>query len=270
MDKFASSTLEEEIGEYWDERAESYSNGVRGELSDNRRDAWQCALERALLGQILEAALEDRAPRAIDLGCGPGFFSILLAEMGCRVDAVDASHEMLERARSNALAMGVGDRITFHQADVTMLGFDDGAFDIVVNRNLMWLMRNPEAAYIEWLRILRPGGKLMVFDANWYLYLVDDDINARRHADQDGRCVEEWGEDARATTAEERRCERIAAELPLTPVVRPGWDLDVLSRLGAKHVSADEGAWLDLWTESEKRFYATSPMFMVEAVAGAA
>ena len=270
MDGLFDDTLEQEIGEYWDERAESYSNGVCGELNDSRRNAWQRVLERTLFNHLREATLEDRVPRVLYLGCVPGVFSILLAEMGCRVDAVDASHEMLERARVNARTMGVDDCITFHQADVTSLGFEDGTFDIVANRNLMWLMRHPEAAYTEWLRVLRPGGKLVVFDANWYLYLVDDNIDACRRANQEGRHVEEWGEDARATTAEERRCEQIAAELPLTPIVRPAWDLDVLPRLGAAHVSADEHAWLELWTESEKLYYGTSPLFMVEAIAGVA
>ena len=129
MDKLFVDSLEQEIGEYWDERAESYSNGVCGELSDNRRDAWQRALDRTLLDHIKEAALENRIPRVLDLGCGPGFFSILFAEMGCCVDAVDASHEMLERARVNARTMGVDERITFHQADVTSLDFKDGVFD---------------------------------------------------------------------------------------------------------------------------------------------
>jgi SAM-dependent methyltransferase len=258
--------LEAEIGSYWDERAESYSNGVRGELGDARSDAWRSSLERVTCGYLVDTSTNGRKPRVLDLGCGPGFFSVLFSEMGCEIDAMDASGEMLGRARTNVQVAGFQDSVAFHQGDVTELPFPDNTFDIVASRNLMWLMRDPEAAYAEWMRVLRPGGKLVVYDANWYLYLFDEEVDARRRADQDGNRVEEWAEDACATSAEERRCEQFALELPLSTVIRPAWDLETLERLGAAHVSADEDAWLDLWTESESRFYESSPLFMVEAV----
>lgn len=257
--------IEAVISEYWDERAESYSNGVRGELGDERSDAWRRVLERVTCGHVVGAQVEGRAARVLDLGCGPGFFSILFAEMGCAVDAVDASDEMLTHARANVMAEGLTDAVTFHQGGVTSLPFEDETFDIVASRNLMWLMRDPEAAYAEWMRVLLPGGKLVLFDANWYLYLFDERIDAKRRADQEGRRVEEWAEDARATTEEERRCEQFALELPLSSVVRPAWDLEALASLGATRVRADEHAWENLWTDSEYAYYASSPLFMVEA-----
>ena len=261
--------IEEAIAQYWDGRAESYSNSVRGELGDDRSDAWRRALERASCSHIAGARAEGRPARILDLGCGPGFFSILFAEMGCKVDAVDASDEMLARARVNAEAMSLGDAIAFLQGDVTALPFEDGTFDIVASRNLMWLMRDPETAYAEWMRVLRPGGKLVLFDANWYLYLFDDEIDARRRADQEGKQVAEWAEDARATPEEERRCEQLALELPLSSVIRPAWDVEVLTALGAAFIRTDENAWTDLWTESEYSFFSTSPLFMVEALKAA-
>ena len=264
--RYVNTDLETEIGSYWDERAESYSNCVRGELEDDRGEAWRVALERVSRGPLAEARADSRKPRVLDLGCGPGFFSIIFAHMDCEVSAMDASEEMLSRACVNVTAEGLADRVVFYQGDVTELPFDDDSFDVVASRNLMWLMRDPERAYAEWMRVLRPGGKLVVFDANWYLYLFDKDVDLRRRNDQDGNCVKEWDEDSRATTAEEERCERFARELPLSPVMRPAWDLDVLHRLGACHVHADDEVWIDLWTESESAFYATSPLFMVEAV----
>lgn len=268
-DALANDSIAKTIADYWDDRAESYSNGVRGELGDYRSDAWRQTLERVTGGYIAEAWIAGKAARVLDLGCGPGFFSILFAEMDCRVDAMDASDEMLARARDNARQAGVENAITFHKGDVASLPFEDGTFDIVASRNLMWLMRDPDTAYAEWMRVLRPGGKLVVFDANWYLYLFDAEIDAQRRADQEGHEVAEWAEDARATTDEERRCELFALELPLSSVVRPAWDVKTLSGLGAQHVNVDEDAWANLWTESEYAYYATSPLFMVEAVKGA-
>ena len=261
--------LEREIHTYWDERAESYSNGVRGELADARHEAWRNVLKRVSRDHLEEARVSKRDMRVLDLGCGPGFFSILFAEMGCIVDAVDASGEMLARADANVKAAGLEGSVAFCQGDVTALPFADGSFDIAASRNLTWLMRDPLGAYAEWMRVLRPGGKLVVFDANWYLYLANPDIDARRKDDQRDKLTLEWDEGSHATTAEERRCEAIAAELPLTPVVRPAWDIDALTGLGASHVQVDEAIWLDLWTEGEQKYYGSSPLFLVEAVKAA-
>lgn len=264
--KCRADVLGETITEYWDERAQSYSNGINGELEDSRRDVWAAALDKVMGGVLAEARADGRTPRVADLGCGPGFFSVLLAQMGCEVDAVDGSAGMVALARDNVSKMVPGGAVAFHERDLLSLPFSDGTFDACVCRNVTWLMREPVAAYVEWLRVLRPGGKLVAFDANWYRYLVDPEVGAKRRADQDGNVLEGWDEDAQATSDEERRCELIAAELPLTGVLRPAWDLDALAGLGVSTVRADEDAWLRLWSESEQSYYASSPMFMVEAV----
>jgi SAM-dependent methyltransferase len=258
----------QEVNEYWEERAQSYSNGVIGELADGRKDSWKAALEEAAGNELVQRAADGGAPRACDLGCGPGFFTILLAEMGFAVDAVDASESMLAKAEENlSRAMPVGD-VEFHASDLLSLPFPDSSFDLCVSRNVTWLMRDPRAAYAEWLRVLRPNGKLVAYDANWYRYLVDPDVDAARRRDQEVNVLEGWDEDAQATSDEERRCELFALELPLSSVVRPAWDIETLSGLGAQHVNVDEDAWANLWTESEYAYYATSPLFMVEAVKG--
>ena len=264
--EFAGETLAEEITTYWNGRATSYSNGVRGELSDYRKDAWLNELHALFDVKLRELEALELTARAIDLGCGPGFFSILLSGMGCVVDAVDASAEMIERAKANIRAAGAAQQVTFHESDVCALPFEDNTFDIAASRNLTWLMRNPEGAYREWLRVLKPGGIMVVFDANWYRYLVDADVNERRVADQSSIMLEGWDWDAQATSDEEKRCEQIAALLPLTPVRRPGWDVAVLKRLGASEVIADEAVGKRVWTQNEQDFYASSPLFLVKAV----
>ena len=52
--------------------------------------------------------------------------------------------------------------------------FEDESFDVIISRNLTWNLPHPEMAYKEWLRVLKKGGKLLNFDANWYGYLYDD------------------------------------------------------------------------------------------------
>ena len=261
--------LADDIRAYWDERSTSYSRGVLAELGDGRHHVWQGVLSRVTSSCRADAQAAGRQARALDVGCGPGFFSILLAELGCAVVGADGSERMLDKARANTRETVPAAAVTFEQTDFAQLPFADASFDLVVSRNVTWLMRTPEATYAEWLRVLRPGGKLLVFDANWYRYLVDDEVDERRRADQATGEIEEWDEDSRATDDEERRCEKLALGLPLTSVLRPAWDLATLPALGATSVTADECAWQTLWTAGEQRFYASSPLFMIEATKGA-
>ena len=264
MKQKTKDALDAQIEAYWDQRAQSYSNGVRGELGDSRSDVWERVLSR-LIAPVLTGANKGKKPLVADLGCGPGFMSVLFSRMGCFVHAVDESPGMLAQAKTNVHDAGLSRSVEFHRADVGTLPFENNTLDVVASRNVTWLLRQPRETYAEWMRVLRPGGKLIVFDANWYLYLVNPLIDAQRTADQRGKVVEEWDEDSRATASEEERCERIAARLPLTSVVRPAWDKRTLLELGAQEVRADEDIWKELWTQGEKSFYASSPMFLVEA-----
>lgn len=68
--------------------------------------------------------------RALDLGCGEGADAIWLAEHGWTVLAVDVSTIALERARNEAEARGVAQRIRFERHDLAK-SFPDGSFDLV-------------------------------------------------------------------------------------------------------------------------------------------
>lgn len=258
--------LDEEIKDYWNGRANTYSNGVRGELGDERRRWWELEFQAVAKDVLVAAQGEGRPARVLDIGCGPGFFSVLFAAKGCAVDACDGSVEMLAHARSNVAEQLPDANVNFYRADFHSLPFDDNSFDLAVARNVTWLTRDPLAAYAEWLRVIRPGGKLVVFDSNWYLYLTDPALAEARCADMQSNALEGWDEDARASSDEERRCEEIALQLPMTSIVRPAWDLEALTELGASQVEADEGAWRRLWTESEQMYYRSTPMFRIVAV----
>ena len=60
--------------------------------------------------------------------------------------------------------------------------------------------------------------------------------------------------------------EEIARNVPLSPVVRPAWDMKVLKNLGFQSVCSDENVWRRVWSETEKVNYASTPMFMIKAV----
>ena len=80
---------------------------------------------------------------------------------------------MLNKAKQNA--GDLNDKIKFRRMDAHNLEFDEGQFDLIVTRNLTWNLKDPEKAYKSWYKVLRKGGKMINFDANWYLHLFDEE-----------------------------------------------------------------------------------------------
>lgn len=256
---------DKDVVDYWDGRSTSYSVSVCEELGSPQCAAWDETLRSCVADAATEHIAAGNPPEALDLGCGPGFFAILLARMGCDVTSMDASEGMLAQAQANVRGAGVADRVRFVHGDVARLPFADCSFDVIALRNVTWLMEDPTAAYAEWLRVLRPGGKLVVFDANWYRYLSDLDLAARRAADQADVATLGKEADARATDGQIDQCEHLASWLPFTHMDRPRWELDHLYGIGYSDVSVDTTVASKLWTEGEQAFHGSTPLFMIQA-----
>ena len=252
-------TITEENRAYWTRRASGYSEVSRLELDTAQRQKWRDCLSRELSQHFPGRTFEDL--HILEVGTGPGFFAILLCELGCRVTAVDLTPAMLCEAKKNAGELAV--RIRFLEMDAQALSFPDASFDAVVSRNLTWNLPRPELAYAEWARVLKPGGMLMNFDANWYHYLFD--ASAREGYDADRRATAEQGLADENIGENFDQMERIAMRVPLSRAARPAWDHSVLSKLGL-HVTTDTEAWSRVWSAEEKVNFASTPMFLVHAV----
>ena len=88
--------LLEEIRSYWNNRADGYSRVNQEELHSEQKEKWK----EVLLEQLPKK--EKDQVKILDIGTGPGFFAILLAEEGYQVTAVDYTEQMLQEAKSNA------------------------------------------------------------------------------------------------------------------------------------------------------------------------
>jgi SAM-dependent methyltransferase len=98
----------------------------------------------------------SKGNRVLDVGCGTGVVAITAALIGARVQAIDLTPQLLERARENAQIAQV--EIEFREADVEELPFPDGEFDVVVSQFAHMFAPRPEVATGEMLRVLRSGG----------------------------------------------------------------------------------------------------------------
>jgi len=139
------------------------------------RDArlYDALSHRILLGSLFDRVAADVATvapdraRVLEVGCGPGRLSIRLArEYGLDVTGVDLDPAMIERARANAERSGEGEqgRPSFVVRDVASLVFSDGSFDLVISTLSMHHWADPEAGLSEIGRVLRPGGRALVWD----------------------------------------------------------------------------------------------------------
>ncbi len=183
------------------------------------------------------------------MGCGAGFFSILLAKLGHEVTGIDLTPDMIIHSRE--LAKEENASCTFEVMDAENPDFPDGTFDVIVSRNLTWTLPDAARAYKEWIRVLKTGGILINADAN---YGADDFSDT---ADLPANHAHFTVGDAMM-----QECEEIKRQLPISSYVRPAWDLETLGKLGINRFSIDLGISSRIYTKKDE-FYNPTPMFLI-------
>ena len=149
---------------------------LAGRLERRAKAEDEIAARDAYLGLL------DIAPgeRVLDVGCGSGAVTRDIARrVGSRGLAVgvDPSPALLAIARDLAQETGLGARIEFREGGALQLPYPDLSFDAVVCVTVLSHVPRGEAAIPELVRVLRPGGRLGVFD-------LDTDMTAFTHPDR--------------------------------------------------------------------------------------
>ncbi|MGH2674738.1 MAG: class I SAM-dependent methyltransferase [Actinomycetota bacterium] len=138
------------IREFWDRDAETYDRSPSHSLTD--------PVEAAAWRAIIRRHLPDPGARVLEAGAGTGSITLLLAELGYRVTALDVSEGMLVRARRKLEAFDV--EFVIGRADRP----PPGPFDAVVERNMLWTNPDPVGTLTAWREAVRPGGRLLVLE----------------------------------------------------------------------------------------------------------
>ncbi|WP_245566854.1 methyltransferase domain-containing protein [Jonesia quinghaiensis] len=144
------------------QESESYTHGHHESVLRSHR-ARNIANSAAYLTSYLRPG-----QTMLDVGCGPGTLTIDLARALApgQVTGVDAADIVLESARALATEQGVNN-VTFAQANVYELPFDDGSFDIVHAHQVLQHLSDPVKAINEMRRVTAPGGIIAVRDADY-------------------------------------------------------------------------------------------------------
>jgi SAM-dependent methyltransferase len=116
---------------------------------------------------VLEAIGARSGERVLDVGCGPGFYVAELLERvgpGGSAVGVDTSPQMLAIAERRCARH---DNVSFRDADAVALPLGDGEVDIALSVQVMEYVAEPDVALGELYRVLRPGGRVVVWDVDW-------------------------------------------------------------------------------------------------------
>ncbi|MFJ8193510.1 class I SAM-dependent methyltransferase [Streptomyces sp. NPDC096094] len=141
------------------EQAQAW-NGPEGAHWARNQDRWN-AVNEGFDEPLLDAAGLTEGHRTLDLGCGSGQTTRLAALRAPRgsTHGIDLSGPMLAEARSRAAREGITNA-TFTQGDAQSHPFEPGAFDAAISRYGVMFFADPEAAFRNIGRALRPGGRL--------------------------------------------------------------------------------------------------------------
>lgn len=140
--------------EYWSRFADTFNDDQRYIVGENvQRELIEKLSSESALGEIIE------------LGCGAGFYTEVLAANASQVVATDLSDEMLAMVKTVLKDL---QNVTIEKADCEKTAFPDGRFDSVFMANLVHVIENPSVVLQESHRILKDGGLLIIISYTTY------------------------------------------------------------------------------------------------------
>ena len=237
--------IKHRVTHYWSHRAENFEPQRLREYESEKKERWLAEFQRYLpkdCGRL----------RVLDLGTGTGYFAFLFAADGHDVVGIDLTAHMIEKAKEASETLGLP--VDFRVMDAEHPDLEEESFDVLVTRNLTWTLPHLPAAYHEWYHLLKPGGVLINFDADYanYAELNDPENLPANHAHKN--IPQDMSEEN----------DEITMEVAAYQQPRPQWDVQLLLRAGFQQVHVDNGVWKRIYAEIDE-FYNPTPIFTLVA-----
>ncbi len=124
-------------------------------------------------GSALASLLPNHG-KILEVGCGTGGLLAAAARLGLEIEATDIALRWLVVARRRLDDLGLSVPLVAASAD--RLPYADASFDTVVADSLLEHLDDPSSAFREWARVIRPGGRLLVWSPNRHSLLVDPHV----------------------------------------------------------------------------------------------
>jgi 2-polyprenyl-3-methyl-5-hydroxy-6-metoxy-1,4-benzoquinol methylase len=146
-----------EARQYWDNLAPSFDDEPDHGLRDPIvLQAWT---------ELLRTWLPYTKATILDVGCGTGSLSVVLAELGNKVTGIDLSPSMISLARAKAATRGL--QIEFHVMDAAFPQLPHQRFDVIICRHLLWALPEPKQVLQRWGELLKQNGRLILIEGYW-------------------------------------------------------------------------------------------------------
>lgn len=248
--------------------AKRHSESVLSDL----RDAWWSYDYLELIAARLGLA---RHERVLDVGCGLGHWGLMLLPLfseSAFLEGIDQEPDWIDQATQRAVNLGVSERCRFAEGDAQRLPYGDASFDLVTCQTLLMHLADPDTAIGEMLRVLRPGGRLMVAEpSNLANQFSSDTANRALSpaqiaelanllvATSRGRAVLGRGDDSIADVLPGMLAARGVEQVQVfqnerPALVTPPYSSDVLAQLDEEMGHSERGFWL--WDAKDaKRLY---------------
>jgi len=146
-----------EARQHWDKEAARFDDEPDHGLHDPVvRSAWK---------NLLVNWLPSHPGSVLDIGCGTGSLSVLMAEMGHNVTGIDLSPAMI--AQANAKARAANYSISFQVMDASRPDLAPQQFKAIVCRHLLWALPDRARVLERWSNLLVPNGRLLLIEGYW-------------------------------------------------------------------------------------------------------